>query len=141
MGMTKTQKKMVRGIAAFLCAYFVALFGAHRYVGRHHPQGVALYLCAALPWATMCGFIAATGRYLYEERDGYRREIAMRCLLWGAAGAMATNFFVIILHSFGWSGHAPLPLEICVFAAASGVARISYEFANRPECGPKEHKR
>ena len=141
MGMTKTQKKMIRGIAVFLAAYGAALFSAHRYVSHHHPQGVALYLCAALPWVTMCGFIAATGRYLYEERDGYRREIAMRCLLWGAAGAMATNFFVMFLHIFGWKGHAPLPLEIYMFAAASGVARISYEIADRPQCGPKEMER
>jgi peptidoglycan/LPS O-acetylase OafA/YrhL len=140
MSMNKTQRKMVRGIAVFLAAYLAALFGAYRYVGHHHPQGVMLYLCAALPWAMICGFIAATGRYLYEERDGYRREIAMRCLLWGAAGAMATNIFVMVLHSFGWHGQAPGPLEICVFAAASGVARISYEASNRPECGPREQK-
>ncbi|HEY5057196.1 MAG TPA: hypothetical protein VII58_13610 [Acidobacteriaceae bacterium] len=134
---TKAQKRQFRGIAVILPTYFAVFFFTLRYVRQHHPHGAALYLCAALPWITMCGLIAATGRYLYEERDGYSRELAMRCLLWGAAGAMATNLFLMFLHLFGWKGQAPLYLEICMFAAASGVARICYEVANRPECGQK----
>jgi hypothetical protein len=89
----------------------------------------------------MCGLIATTAMYLYEERDGYSRELAMRCLLWGAAGAMAANFFVMFLHMFGWGGQSPLYLEVCVFAAASMVARIAYAAANRPECGQTEKER
>ncbi len=138
MSLTKAQKKQFFRIAVFLVAYFAAFFGAFRYVRHHHPQGVVLYLYAGLPWIMMCGFIASTGLYLYEERDGYGREIAMRCLLWGAAGAMATNFFVMFLRMFGWRGQAPVYLEICAFAATSAVARFAYEASNRPECGPKE---
>jgi|SRR6185312_6599130 len=138
---TKAQRKQLVRIAVFLNFYFAAFFGTFRYARHHHPQGVALYLCAGAPWIMMCGLIASTGLYLYEERDGYGREIAMRCLLWGAAGAMAANFFVMFLHMFGWRGQAPLYLEICVFAAASGVARISYEAANRPKCEPERGAR
>jgi hypothetical protein len=138
MLMTRAQKKQLGRIAVFLSAYFVAFFFTFRYVRHHHPHGFVLYLCAALPWITMCGLIATTAIYLYEERDGYNRELAMRCLLWGAAGAMAANFFLMFLHMFGWRGQAPLYLEICVFAAASGVARISYEAANCPKREPKE---
>ena len=54
---------------------------------------------------------------------------------------MATNFFVMFLHMFGWRGQAPLYLEICVFAAASAVARVSYEIANCPKGEPKENER
>lgn len=138
---TKAQKTQLRGIAVFLPLYFAAFFGAFRYVRHHHPQGVALYLCAALPWIMMCGLIATAVLYLYEERDGYSRELAMRCMLWGAAGAMATNFFVMFLHMFGWRGQAPFYLEICVFATASGVARISYEVANCPRTEPEAGRR
>ncbi len=141
MSISKAQKRQFHGISVLLAAYFATFFGVAWYVHHHHPQGAALYLCTALPWITMCGFIAATGRYLYEERDGYRREIAMRCLLWGAAGAMATNFFVMLLHTFGWRGQASWFLEICVFAAASGAARVSYEVADRPKCEPKKSER
>lgn len=133
---TRPQTKQFGRIAVFLSFYFLAFFWAFRYVRHHHPQGVALYLCAALPWIMMCGFIASTGLYLYEEHDGYAREIAMRCLLWGTAGLMATNFFVMFLHMFGWQGQAPRVLEICMFAAAAAVARIAYSVSNRPECGP-----
>jgi len=138
---TQAQKKQFGRIAVFLSFYFVAFFAAFLYVRHHHPQGVALYLCAALPWIMMCGLIASTGMYVYEERDGYGREIAMRCLLWGAAGAMATNFFLMFLHLFGWLGQAPLYLEICVFAAVSMAARISYEIANCPKGEPKDGAR
>jgi len=138
---TKAQKKQFGRIAVFLSFYFVVFFWALRYARQHHPQGVVLYACAAAPWMMMCGLIASTGLYLYEERDGYGRELAMRCLLWGAAGAMAANFFVMFLHMFGWRGQAPLYLEIGVFAAASMVARISHATANRPECEPKEMER
>jgi amino acid transporter len=137
---TKAQKKQFGRIAVFLSFYFVAFFWAFRYVRHHHPYGIVLYLCTAVPWTMMCGFIASTGMYLYEERDGYGREIAMRCLLWGAAGAMATNFFVMFLHIFGWRGQAPVYLEICVFAAASAVARVSYEIANCPKGEAKENE-
>lgn len=138
---TKAQKNQFGRIAVFLFFYFAAFSWAIRYVRQHHPQGVALYLCAAVPWIMMCGLIATTGLYLYEERDGYSRELAMRCMLWGAAGAMATNFFVMFLHMFGWQGQAPLYLEICMFAAVSGVVRISYERANCPKGEPKENER
>lgn len=138
---TQAQKRRFRAIYVFLPIYFGAFLGAALYVRHYHPQGVALYLCAALPWITLCWLIASTARYLYEERDGYKRELAMRSLLWGAAGAMATNFFVMFLHTFGWRGQAPQILEICMFAAASGVARISYAITNRPEPGPEGCKR
>lgn len=133
---TKAHKRKRLWIVVFLPAYFATFFSAFWYVHRYHPQGATLYACAALPWITICGVIAAMARYLYEERDGYSREIAMRCMLWGAAGAMATNVFLLFLHMFGWRGRAFPPLELCMFAAAMLVARIAYSVSNRPECDP-----
>jgi len=136
MSTTKARKKKFRrGMAVYLPAYFATVFATHLYVQHHRPEGTALYVCAALPWLALCGGIAGIAKYLYEERDGYSRELAMRCLLWGAAGAMATNCFVMSLRQFGWRGQAPALLEICVFAAASLVARIAYSVSNRPERG------
>lgn len=141
MNGTKAQRRQLIRIAVFLPTYFAAFWFALRYVRQHHPQGLMLYLWAALPWLTMCGLIATSAAYLYEERDGYSRELAMRSMLWGAAGAMATNLFVMFLQMFGWRGQAPVYLEICVFAACTMVARISYEAANRTPCGPEEMER
>jgi len=126
-------------MGVYLPVYFATVFATSLYVQHHHPRGTALYVCAALPWLALCGGIASIAVYLYEERDGYSRDLAMRCLLWGATGAMATNSFLMYLRMFGWRGQAPALLEICVFAAAMLVARIAYSVSNRPECGRKEN--
>jgi len=115
-------------------AYAVTFFATFRYVRQHHPMGVALYVCAALPWAMMCGVIVSIGLYFREERDGYSRDLAMRNMLWGAGASMAVNLFLWFLHLFGWKGQAPGFLEICVFSGAAAVAGIADAIKNRPEC-------
>jgi hypothetical protein len=138
---TKAQKRhTVRAFTA-LAAYVVTFSSTSRYVRDHHPQGVALYVCAALPWVMMCGVIVSIGLYFHEERDGYSRDLAMRTMLWGAGASMAANLFLWFLRMFGWTGQAPGILELCVFGGATMVARIAYGIANRPECERTEIER
>ena len=127
------KRHFVRAFTA-LVAYVVTFFSTFRYVRHHHPQGIALYVCAVLPWVMMCGVIVSIGLYFREERDGYSRDLAMRIMLWGAGAMMAVNLFLWFLRMFGWRGQAPGLLELFTFAGATLVARIAYRIANRPEC-------
>ena len=113
-------------------AYQVTFFATFRYVRHHHPQGVALYVCAALPWIMLCGVIVSVGLYFHEERDDYSRDLAMRNMLWGAGAALVVNLFLCFLHMFGWKGQAPGLLEVCVFSGAAAVAGIANTITNRP---------
>jgi hypothetical protein len=131
---TTAQKRHFARAFAALAAYVATFRLAEAYVRHHHPGGIALYVCAALPWVMMCGVIASIGLYIHEERDGYSRDVAMRTMLWGAGAAMAVNLFVWFLHLYGWKGQAPGFLEICVFGGAAAVANIAYGIKNRPEC-------
>ena len=140
MTLRMAQKRQMLRTAMVVAAYLTIFLATFEYVRHHHPQGVMLYFCAALPWLALCGTIASVGVYLYEERDGYSRELAMRCLLWGAAGTMATSFFLGFLRMFGWRGQPPLFVEFYAFGAAVAVAKISYSISNRPECEPREKR-
>jgi hypothetical protein len=110
--------------------YFV-LFAIADYVAiRVHPAGVSLWLLALLPVLPLVLVIMLMGRYLREERDEYKRDLMVRCVLWGSAGAMAVNFFVGFLRIFGWKGQTFPFIEFFVFALLMIAAKLTYRVAN-----------
>jgi len=130
---TAQKRSMARAFTA-VAAYIATFEVTFRYVRHHHPKGVALFVCAVLPWVMLCGVIVSVGLYFREERDGYSRDLAMRNMLWGAGASLAVNLFLWFLHMFGWTGQTPGFLEICVFSGAAAVAGLANAIKNRPEC-------
>jgi hypothetical protein len=112
-------------------SYFVLFPIAEYIVARSHPSGGILFLLAALPVLPILAVIVLMGRYLRDEKDEYRRDLAVRCLLWGTAGALTINLFSSYLRIFGWSGQLFPFTEFFVFAGLMLVAKLSYRAANR----------
>jgi hypothetical protein len=114
-----------------LASYFV-LFPIANYVAvKMHPAGVALWMLAAAPMLPIVGVVFLLGRYLRQEKDGYKRDLTVRCLLWGAAGAVMVNLFSGYLRIFGWKGQLFPFTEFFVFALCMLAAKLSYRTANR----------
>jgi len=114
-----------------LASYFV-LFPLANYVAeRRHPEGVVLWLLAAMPLLPIAVVVMLLGRYLREEKDGYKRDLAVRCLLWGSAGAVMVNLFSGFLKIFGWKGQLFPFTEVFLFALMMLATKLSYRVANR----------
>ena len=116
-----------RLVAAYFVIYF-ACFGIHLWL---HPVGMWLWILAILPVLPMVGVIAVMGQYLRDETDEYKRDVTIRCLLWGCAGAVSTSLLGGFLWIFGWKGHMPPFLGFWVFFLFMMVAKLSYKMANR----------
>jgi hypothetical protein len=114
-----------------MATYFV-LFAAADYVAlRLHPAGWMLGLLAVVPLLPIGIVVFLLGRYLREEKDGYKRDLAVRCLLWGSAGAVMVNLFSGYLRIFGWKGQMIPFAEFFVFALLMIAAKLTYRAANR----------
>ncbi len=113
-----------------LGSYFVIFTATDYYVDRVHPLGWRLFACAAIPFLPLLTVFILTGAYLKAERDEFKRELVMRCLLWGAGASMSVNLFLGFLHLFGWSGQTPPFCELFAFCIAVIAAKISYRVAN-----------
>jgi hypothetical protein len=123
-------KKFLKSSLSVWLSDFV-LFGTAYYLVHHlHPSGVTLWLLAAMPVLPVVVFVALVGRYLHEERDGYKRDLAVRYLLWGTAGAVTVNLFSCYLHIFGWKGQMFPFAEFFIFVIMMVLAKISYRIAN-----------
>ena len=114
-----------------LAAYFVVFALSDYLVFRTQPTGASLWLLSALPVFPMLYVIALIGRYLREERDEFKRDLCVRCLLWGAAGAMAVDLLSGFLHIFGWKGQLVPFSELFVFAALMLAAKLTYRISHR----------
>ena len=111
---------------------YLVVFSVADYVAyRVHPTGIVLWMLAALPALPFVGAISVTGQYLRNEKDEYKRDLAVRCLLWGTAGIVIVNLFSSFLRLFGWTGHFFPFSEFYVFLLLALVAKISYRAANR----------
>ena len=118
-----------------MATYFV-LFSAADYAAiKLHPRGVSLWLLAVVPVVPILIVTVLMGRYLVEEKDGYKRDLTMRCLLWGTSGALMVNFLAGFLRIFGWKGQLFPFTEFFVFAAMMLVAKFSYRASNM---GPED---
>jgi len=114
-----------------LSSYFVLFPVAAYLADRSHPSGAVLFLLAALPALPILAVIVLMGRYLRDEKDEYKRDLAVRCLLWGTAGALTINLFSSYLRIFGWKGQLFPFTELFVFTGLMIVAKLSYRAANR----------
>ena len=114
-----------------MVSYFV-LFPLADYVAeRTHPAGAALYLLAVVPLLPIAVVLVLLVKYLRDEKDGYKRDLAVRCLLWGTAGAVMVNLFSGFLRIFGWKGQLFPFTEFFVFALMMIAAKLSYRVADR----------
>ena len=125
---SRRMRKPVIWLVVVYEAIFLATFYA---VHRFHPSGAVLMVLAALPVLPTAGMFALFGRYLRDETDGYKRELAIRCVLWGTAGFLVVDYFLNILRLFDWKGQAPPFCELGVFLILALIAKFSYRAANR----------
>ncbi len=129
--MTAAAKRFKRDSRKLVLVYFVIYFGcfaAHLWWLTGEKWA---WLLAALPVLPIGGVIAVMGRYLRDETDEYKRDVMIRCLLWGAAGAVSVSLLGGFLWIFGWKGHLPPFLGFWVFFVCMTVAKVTYKVANR----------
>ena len=112
-------------------AYEVLFLSADYVAYRIHPTGIELWMLAALPALPILIVIGLFGRYLRDEKDEYKRDLAVRCLLWGTVGMMIVNLFSTYLRIFGWNGQLFPFSELFVFLGFALAAKLSYRVANR----------
>jgi hypothetical protein len=127
---TAVAKRFKKNGLTLVGIYFViyfACFAAHSWL---HLGGFWVWVLAILPVLPMLGVIAVMGRYLRDETDEYKRDVTIRCVLWGAAGAVAASMLGGFLWVFGWKGHMPPFCDFYVFGVFMMVAKLSYKVAN-----------
>lgn len=124
-------RRMRTGVLVLIVVYVAVFLGADFAVLRLHPAGWALWGYAAVPLLPIVGMFVQFGLWLGAEQDGYKRELAVRCVLWGTAGAMTVHFFEGLLRIFQWRGELPPFAELGAFAICALVAKFSYRAANR----------
>jgi hypothetical protein len=129
--MNSAKRSLIRRGALALVAYEVVFAAVMFGVDRTKPANTTLLLIAILPTLTVLGFIAVLARYLGEEVDEFHRQLVVRCLLWGTAAVMATVCFHGFLQLFGWMGKWPAAVEVVVFVAAMGAAKLTYKVKYR----------
>jgi hypothetical protein len=113
-----------------LASYFVIFAATDYTVDRVHPSGWELYGLAMLPFLPMLIVFVLTAAYLRAERDAFKRDLVMRCLLWGTGASLSVNVFGGFLRIFGWHGQLPPFCELFAFCLAAMVAKLSYRVAN-----------
>ena len=128
---TAASLKLRKSILIGVVLYEVVFTGTYYAIHRLHPAGPALVALAVLTTLPVILMYIIFGRYLREERDEYKRDLAVRCVLWGTAGAMSVQFFASFLRIFDWKGQLPLFTEFWVFALFMLVAKVSYRASNR----------
>ncbi len=128
-------RRMRNRVIVLMIGYVAVFLGAYCVVYRMHPTEWALWGYAAVPLVPIVGMFVQFGIWLREEQDGYKRELAVRCILWGAAGAMTVHFFEGLLRIFSGRGQFPPFAEVWVFALFALGAKLSYRAANRAPDG------
>ena len=114
-----------------MAGYFVIFFASFYADMRLHPTGVGLWALAILPVIPIIGVIVLFGRYLQDERDEFKRDVVVRCLLWGTAGCLATDMAANYLRIYGWKGDFPPFMSFWVFITFLLAAKLSYRAQNR----------
>jgi hypothetical protein len=128
---TAVSKRFRKTSFTVLGAYFVIFSACMLVYDRLHPTGAAVWVLATLPVLPILGVIALMGRYLRDEPDGFKRDVTVRCLLWGCAGCVAENLFAGYLWIFGWKGQLPPFMGFWVFFAFMMGAKLSYKLQNK----------
>jgi hypothetical protein len=128
---TMVAKRFKKSGFVLMAVYFViyfACFGVHVWV---HPVGAWMWVLAILPVLPIVGVIGLMGRYLRDETDEYKRDVTIRCLLWGTAGAVSVSLLDGFLWIFGWRGRMPPFLGFWVFFVFMMAAKLLYKRSNR----------
>jgi hypothetical protein len=128
---TAVSKRFRKTSFTVLGFYFVIFFACMFVYDRVHPTGAAVWVLAALPVLPIIGVIGLMGRYLRDEPDEFKRDLTVRCLLWGCAGIVAESMFGGFLWIFGWKGQLPPFLGFWVFFAFMMAARLFYKLQNK----------
>src|ERR1700760_2417198 len=106
--MESAASRRFRKTGLMVMAGYFAIFFASFYLNyRMHPAGVGLWLLASLAVVPIIAVIVVVGRYLRDERDEFKRDVVIRCLLWGMAGYFAVNMMADYLRIYGWKGAFP----------------------------------
>jgi hypothetical protein len=124
-------RKFRKASLTVLGSYFLIFLSANYAAERVHPAGTLLCVLAALPVIPILVIVLLFGQYLREEKDEYKRDLAVRCLLWGTGGTLLMNFFAGFLRIFGWKGQMFPFTDFFVFALLVIAAKVSYRAANR----------
>jgi hypothetical protein len=113
-----------------LALYFLVFIGTDYMVDRTHPAGWQLFAFAVLPSIPLIRIFLLTAKYLKAERDDFKRDLVMRCLLAGAGACLSVNVFAGFLRIFGWHGQTPPFMELFAFCLAVLAAKLTYRIAN-----------
>jgi hypothetical protein len=115
----------------FVGAYFVVFLGSFYLDMRLHATGVVLWALAVLPVLPIIGVIVLFGRYLRDERDEFKRDVVVRCLLWGMSGCLAVDMLSNYARIYGWQSDFPPFTSFWVFFLFMMAAKLSYRAKNR----------
>jgi hypothetical protein len=129
--MTVAAKQFKRDGFKLMAVYFVIYFGCFAAHLWWLTAERWMWLLAVLPVLPIVGVIAVMGKYLRLETDEFKREVLVRCLLWGCAGAVSVSLMGGFLWIFGWKGHMPPFLGFWVFFAFTMAAKLTYRVKNR----------
>lgn len=127
---TPAKQALKKRAIPVLASYFIIFLCTMLTVDRIHPTGGLLYALAALPSIPFVLIFFLVGQYLMSERDGFTRDLMMRCILWGTAAALTVSMFAGFLQIFGWHGHLPPFAEFWAFAISMMAAKFSYRVSN-----------
>jgi hypothetical protein len=129
--MNSAKKTMMRRLLVVLVTYEVLWTGAFYWAYRAKLEGRMVWVLAAVVTLPVLGLVWTIARYLAEEVDEFHRLLVVRCLLWGAAGAMTSVCFHGLLQMLGWKGSWPAAVELVAFFAAAFAAKVTYKVQNR----------
>ena len=124
-------RKFRKTSLSVLASYFVLFPAADYLAQRIHPAGVGLWLLAGVPLLPLLIVFVLMGYYLRDEKDEYKRDLMVRCLLWGTGAGVLANLFFGYLRVFGWKGQLFPFTEFFVFMVAMLAAKLSYRAADR----------
>ena len=117
---TRVSKRFRKTSFGVLGIYFVIFLAACSCTTGCTLPAPRYWVLAALPVLPILGVIVLMGRYLRDEPDEFKRDVTVRCLLWGCAGCVAENLFGGYLWIFGWKGQLPPFMGFWVFCVHVG---------------------
>ena len=114
-----------------MSGFGLAMWGASSFAERHHPQGVQLYVLAAVPSFAIFSMMFTVGVYLHKEQDEFQRMVMVRSLLCAIAGTLGVSWYASMVRGFGGMNALPPFAEFVVFWLLFGAVQMVQVFANR----------
>lgn len=120
---SKATKRYTRGVASTMTGYVLAVFGTSTYVRHHHPQGLEVYILAALPALCILGMLMVMATYLRDEKDEFQRMLIVRSLLWATFATLALSAYNDLLISYESPHTFPPFTQFVVFWLVFGLVQ------------------